>query len=172
MWTADEDVNMKAIFAVMNTTRAVVKIRPEKKFRPVRDLNPWPLQYRRSALVLSGPIISKEMVSTKVSMARTVNELLLLKFSPWCEDDSVFFHQIYEDSELKSFHFSGTITFHLTLNFITRMNKMLYCIAGSAVTHDFFLIPHGITWLKWQNLGYVTRFLTLYNLTSSYPHCF
>ena len=30
MWTADEDVNMKAIFAVMNTTRAVVKIRPEK----------------------------------------------------------------------------------------------------------------------------------------------
>ena len=50
MWTADEDVNMKAIFAVMNTTRAVVKIRPEKKFRPVRDLNPWPLQYRCSAL--------------------------------------------------------------------------------------------------------------------------
>ena len=28
---------MKAIFAVMNTTKAVVK-RPEKKFRPVRDL--------------------------------------------------------------------------------------------------------------------------------------
>ena len=30
MWTADEDVNMKAIFAVMNTTWAVMKIRPEK----------------------------------------------------------------------------------------------------------------------------------------------
>ena len=41
---------MKAIFAVMNTTWAVVKIRPEKKFRPVRDLNPWPLRYRCSAL--------------------------------------------------------------------------------------------------------------------------
>ena len=34
---ADKDVNMKAIFAVMNTTCAVVKIRPEKKkkFSPV-----------------------------------------------------------------------------------------------------------------------------------------
>ena len=41
----DEDgyVNVKAIFAVMNTTWAAVKIRPEKKFRPARDLNPWPL---------------------------------------------------------------------------------------------------------------------------------
>ena len=28
---------MKEIFAVMNTTRAVVKMRPEKKFRPVRN---------------------------------------------------------------------------------------------------------------------------------------
>ena len=30
MWTADKDVKMKAIFAAMNTTWAVVKIRPEK----------------------------------------------------------------------------------------------------------------------------------------------
>ena len=29
IWTADKNVNMKAIFAVMNTTWAVVKIRPE-----------------------------------------------------------------------------------------------------------------------------------------------
>ena len=34
----------------MITTWAVMKIRPEKKFRPVRDLNPWPLQYQCSAL--------------------------------------------------------------------------------------------------------------------------
>ena len=33
-------VKMKAIFPVMNTTRVVVKIRPKKKFRPVRDLKP------------------------------------------------------------------------------------------------------------------------------------
>ena len=31
MRTADKDVNMKAILIVMNTTRAVVKIRPERK---------------------------------------------------------------------------------------------------------------------------------------------
>ena len=30
IWTADKDVSIKAIFAVMNTTSAVVKIRPEK----------------------------------------------------------------------------------------------------------------------------------------------
>ena len=30
MWTVDKDMNMKAIFAVMNTTQAVVKIRPKK----------------------------------------------------------------------------------------------------------------------------------------------
>ena len=28
----------------------VMKVKPEKKFRPERDLNPWPLQYRFSAL--------------------------------------------------------------------------------------------------------------------------
>ena len=32
--------NMKAILAAMNTTILVVKIMPEKKSRPVRDLNP------------------------------------------------------------------------------------------------------------------------------------
>ena len=31
---------MKSIFAVMNATGAVVKIGPEKKFRPVWDLDP------------------------------------------------------------------------------------------------------------------------------------
>ena len=50
IWTADKDVNMKAIFTVMNTTWAIAKIRPEKKFRPVRDLNPWPLWHQSSAL--------------------------------------------------------------------------------------------------------------------------
>ena len=29
-WTADKELNMEAIFAVMKTTWAVVKIRPEK----------------------------------------------------------------------------------------------------------------------------------------------
>ena len=34
----------------MNTTELVVEIRPEKKQRPVRDLNLRPLRYRCSAL--------------------------------------------------------------------------------------------------------------------------
>ena len=33
--------NMKAILVAMSTTELVVKIRPEKKIKPVRDLNPW-----------------------------------------------------------------------------------------------------------------------------------
>ena len=33
-------MNLKAIFAVMNTTKAILKIRPEKNFRLVRDLYP------------------------------------------------------------------------------------------------------------------------------------
>ena len=43
-------LNMKVMFAVMNTSKAEVKIRPEKNFRPVWDLNPWPLQYQCSVL--------------------------------------------------------------------------------------------------------------------------
>ena len=31
MWTADKEVNMKTILAIMNTTYAVVKITPENK---------------------------------------------------------------------------------------------------------------------------------------------
>ena len=30
MWKAVEETNMEAIFAVMNTTQIIVKIRPEK----------------------------------------------------------------------------------------------------------------------------------------------
>ena len=44
IWTVDKDMSMKAIFTVIKTTWAVVKIRPEKTFfRPVRDFNPSPL---------------------------------------------------------------------------------------------------------------------------------
>ena len=48
--TSSQILNIKAILTVMNTTELVVKIRPEKKFRPIQDLNPWPLQYQCSAL--------------------------------------------------------------------------------------------------------------------------
>ena len=47
-----KSVKMKAIFVVMNTTWAVVKIRPKKKFRPVRDLNPWPFYQALFSLLL------------------------------------------------------------------------------------------------------------------------
>ena len=43
-------MDLKGIFAVMNTTYAVVKILPKEKFRLEWDLNPWPLQYWYSAL--------------------------------------------------------------------------------------------------------------------------
>ena len=33
MWTAVKETNMEVIFAVMNTTQVLVKVRPEKKFR-------------------------------------------------------------------------------------------------------------------------------------------
>lgn len=33
MWTADKETNMEAMFAVMNTTYAVGKIRREKKIQ-------------------------------------------------------------------------------------------------------------------------------------------
>ena len=39
--TAVEETNIELILAVMNTAELVVEIRPEKKFRLVRDLNPW-----------------------------------------------------------------------------------------------------------------------------------
>ena len=39
MCTAVEETNIESILAVMNTTKLVVEIRPEKKLRPVRDLN-------------------------------------------------------------------------------------------------------------------------------------
>ena len=40
MCTAVKETNIESILAVMNTTEPVVEIRPEKKFRPVRNLNP------------------------------------------------------------------------------------------------------------------------------------
>ena len=41
---------MEVILAVMNTISAVVKNKAWKKFRPVQDLNPWPMWYQCSAL--------------------------------------------------------------------------------------------------------------------------
>lgn len=42
-------MNMREILTVMNSTLAVVKISPLKKYRPVRDLNPQTLQYQCSS---------------------------------------------------------------------------------------------------------------------------
>ena len=43
------EMNMKAIFVVMNTSSAVVKIRPEKKIQDCTDLNLRPLRYQWNA---------------------------------------------------------------------------------------------------------------------------
>ena len=40
---------MEVISPEMNTAKTVVKIRPEKKFRTVKDLNPQPLQNQSNA---------------------------------------------------------------------------------------------------------------------------
>ena len=45
MLTANKDVNMKAIFAVMKTAWAVVKIGPEKN-SGLYGIWTWPVQYR------------------------------------------------------------------------------------------------------------------------------
>ena len=37
MSTAVEEMNIEAILAIMNTAELVIEIKPEKKFRPVRD---------------------------------------------------------------------------------------------------------------------------------------
>ena len=50
MCTADQEIGIKSILAVMDTTWAVVKMRLEKNFRPLRDLNPRPLRYPCNAL--------------------------------------------------------------------------------------------------------------------------
>ena len=40
IWTADKHANMKAIFAAMNTTWAVVEITPEKKNQACKGFEP------------------------------------------------------------------------------------------------------------------------------------
>ena len=40
MWTADTEVNIKAIFAAMTTTQEVVKIKPEKEIHACTGFEP------------------------------------------------------------------------------------------------------------------------------------
>ena len=48
LWTADDEMNMKAIF--VNSTEQQEKL-GLKNFRPVWNLNPWPLWYQYSILL-------------------------------------------------------------------------------------------------------------------------
>ena len=50
IWTAVKDVKTWIIIAVMYTNLNCCEIKAWKKFRLERDSNPWPLQYRCSAL--------------------------------------------------------------------------------------------------------------------------
>ena len=50
MWTAEWRIKWRMIIAVIYATFAVAERKPEKGFRLVRDLNPWPLRNRCSAL--------------------------------------------------------------------------------------------------------------------------
>ena len=57
---------LDAILAVLNNTKLFV-IRPEEKFRPVQDLNPWPLWYWCSPLPteLTSQMVAGHYVGSK-----------------------------------------------------------------------------------------------------------
>lgn len=65
----------------------------------------------------------------------------------------------------------GDCSINIHVNIVYEWNTMLH--REFSVTHDFLLIPHGITSLGWRNLGYVTEPVTLYTLTSvfKFPYC-
>ena len=69
-------MNMKAILTVMNTTQAIVKIRPENKFRPVRDLNSWTL------IASSINIIYNKIRKHLTYYTKTI--IIFLRFSEYC----------------------------------------------------------------------------------------
>ena len=69
-------MNMKAILTVMNTTQAIVKKRPENKFRPVRDLNSWTL------IASSINIIYNKIRKHLTYYTKTI--IIFLRFSEYC----------------------------------------------------------------------------------------
>ena len=81
---------IEEILAAKNTTELVVENMTWKKFRPVRDLNPWPPRYRCSALSTTEPTGQLE--------AGHYVESLIFVSSPQC---------IYH------FHISAIIIHHL-----------------------------------------------------------
>ena len=119
MWTADKDVNIKAILAVMNTTWAVVKIRPDKKkkFRPVRDLNPWPLRYRCSVLPTE---LTSQLGEHYLSSSE--NTILIIGFWSWMDCEEI--HQGTDDFsfEFKSHELRGV---HCRYRCISRKKRCL-----------------------------------------------
>ena len=50
LWIYEKEMYMKVISTVINTTKVVLKTDWKKRFRPVQDLNPWPLWSWCSAL--------------------------------------------------------------------------------------------------------------------------
>ena len=68
-WTAEWRIIWRKIIAVIYTTYAVGKRKPEKKFRLVRNSNPWPLRYRCSALPIKLTVhYGKSFCSGKFSL--------------------------------------------------------------------------------------------------------
>jgi len=53
------------IIAVVHTTKAAVKLKPEKKFRPELDSNPWPLRWGAVLCQLNNQVIW-ELVTLRV----------------------------------------------------------------------------------------------------------
>ena len=83
---------MKAILVVMNTTELVVEIRPEKKFKPVRDLNPW------------SPITSHDLW-VQISYGP---EFFFFFFIHICED-RFYIRFFYRSSHIYDFHVFAVI---------------------------------------------------------------
>ena len=77
----DKEFNVKKIIAVKDATFAVAKRKPGKKFRLVRNSNPWPLRYRCSALTNWA-----NKPTGSWSFSRSVINLWRMKMKQWiCE---------------------------------------------------------------------------------------
>ena len=144
---------MKVIFAVMNTTRAVVKRRPKKKFRPVRDFNPWSLRYRCSALLTeltsqlgAGHYVGSQLTREVVNKRLWIYEIhifeLLIKTWIWKRSSRCTnIAEVMGSNPVQAwiFFFSGLLFTTAQVVFITAKIAFIFTSLSAVQIYDFHI---------------------------------
>ena len=157
MGTVDKDVNMKAIFAVMNTSWAVLKIRLEK-IQACTGFNPWPLRYRCDTSSQLACQLSWKSTAKRPVVIRS--KYFSIHLTEWEFQDRLC-------AKIKQINtIQDCVLLSIDYFFVSKISKIPWARSKSILSHPLFPVPPQPLLRETHTIGISTEITTFLNKPS------